>query len=231
MARTPRKRAPAEDSSAPQRWRQFAIEVVIVVIGVLLALGAQQLVESIQNRARVQEMTGKLRAESLDNQNVAAYDLAQLARLGAATDRNIAQLGGCRDPAAGRALEPIPQDPVFLPGTGAWQAIGDSALMPLMPPLLAENHIKITSMVEGGIASRMLDLRKSLDRTTGAVEILRGGAVDRQLCNEALLALGELKQTTLGMVQLAHLFREANGRALRGERVDIDIGLVQTRPR
>jgi hypothetical protein len=197
------------------------------VIGVLLALGAQQLVETIQNRSRVAEMTEKLRAESLDNQRVVAYDLAQLAKLGSAVDRNIAALDGCRNP---RALEPVPQNPIFLPGTGAWQAIGDNALMPLMPPLLAENHVKITSMVNGGYASRMLDLRRSLDRTAGAVEVMRGGATDRQLCNEALLALGELKQTATNMIQLAHLFREANARALRGERVDVDIGLVQEPP-
>lgn len=218
----------AADGSGPLRnWRPFASDVGVVVIGVLLALGAQQLVESIQNRARVAEMTEKLRAESLDNQNVVAYDLAQLAKLSAVVDRNMAALDGCRNPGAGRALEPIPQDPIFLPGTGAWQAIGDSALMALMPPLLAENHVKIASMIEGGYASRMLDLRRSLDRTTGAVDIVRGGGADRQLCNEALLALGELKQTALNMTQLAHLFREANGRALQGERVDVDIGMVQ----
>jgi hypothetical protein len=229
-----RRRSPARGQPAvalhPLRdWRTFVGEIGIVVIGVLLALGAQQLVETIQNRSRVAEMTDKLRAESLDNQRVADYDLAQLAELNAAVDRDIAALDGCRDPGAARTLEAIPQDPIFLPGTGAWQAIGDNALMPLMPPLLAENHVKIASMINGGYASRMLDLRRSLDRTTGAVEILRGGAVDGQLCNEALLALGELKQTAIGMIQLAHLFREANGRALRGARVDVDIGSVQSR--
>jgi hypothetical protein len=224
------KASPAADEPGPLRgWRPFASDVGVVVIGVLLALGAQQLVETIQNRSRVAEMTGKLRAESLDNQRVVDYDLAQLAKLDAAVDRNIAALDGCRNPGGVGGLEPIPQDPIFLPGTGAWQAIGDNALMPLMPALLAENHVKIASMINGGYASRMLELRRSLDRTTGAVEIVRGGAADRQLCNEALLALGELKQTALGMTQLAYLFREANGRALRGARVDVDIGLAQSR--
>lgn len=193
----------------------------------LLALGAQQAVESIQNRARVAEMTEKLRLESLDNQRVAAYDLAQLATLRAGVGRNIAALDGCRNPEGARRLEAIPEVAIFLPGTGAWQAIGDNALMPLMPPLLAENHTKITSMVEGGYASRMLDLRRVLDRTIGAVEVMRAGGTDRQVCNQTLLALAELDQAALNTSQLALMFREANGRALRGARVDVDIGLVQ----
>ena len=72
----------------------------------------------------------------------------------------------------------------------------------------------------GAYETRMIDLRRGLDRTTGAVESMRGGARDREICNETLLALSELKQTELSLVQLANLMAVSNEKALAGERID-----------
>jgi hypothetical protein len=47
-------------------WRQFAGEVGIIVIGVLIALGAEQVVESIHERSEVGELRRALRAELAD---------------------------------------------------------------------------------------------------------------------------------------------------------------------
>ncbi|MGZ3246395.1 MAG: hypothetical protein ACXWI4_07640 [Croceibacterium sp.] len=200
-------------------WREFVGEVGIIVIGVLLALGAEQAVEALHHRSQVHEMAGKLRAESLDNRHVIAYDLLRLREWIAVSDHDIAALDGCRNPAATPSLEPLPQSPFFLPGRVAWQGIRDSALLPLMPTRLVDNYWKIDSMI-GAYETRMIDLRRGLDRTTGAVESMRGGARDREICNETLLALSELKQTELSLVQLANLMAASNEKALAGERID-----------
>ena len=54
-------------------WRAFAGEVGIIVIGVLLALGAQQLVEAIHDRAEVRDAEGAMIAELRDDNLPQAY--------------------------------------------------------------------------------------------------------------------------------------------------------------
>jgi hypothetical protein len=54
-------------------WREFAGEVGIIVIGVLIALGAEQLIERLQWRDKVHETTFQLDAE-LHRDAVNAYD-------------------------------------------------------------------------------------------------------------------------------------------------------------
>ena len=53
-------------------WREFAGEVGIIVIGVLIALGAEQLIESIHSRAEVKETRNALDAELA--RNLAAFN-------------------------------------------------------------------------------------------------------------------------------------------------------------
>ena len=53
-------------------WREFVGEVGIIVLGVLIALGAQQLVEELSWRAQVREATETLRREVGDHYRAAA---------------------------------------------------------------------------------------------------------------------------------------------------------------
>lgn len=206
-------------------WREFIGEVGIIVIGVLIALGAEQAVERVHHHAQVHAVSEKLRAESLDNQHVLDYDLQRLREGAAVAGRDIAALDGCRNPGAIRALEPLPQDPIFTPVDVAWQGARDSALLPLMPELQVDNYSKVDAMMDG-YSTRTLDLRRDLDRATGAVESVRGSA-DREVCDAALLALNELKQTELNLGQYADLLRGSNERALNGARIDVDARLVR----
>src|SRR4051794_40170728 len=66
-------------------WRAFAGEVGIIVIGVLIALGAQQLVESIHEQEDVAQLRGAFRAELADDrarwEDMRASDPCTLQRL------------------------------------------------------------------------------------------------------------------------------------------------------
>jgi len=68
-------------------WRHFAGEVGIIVLGVLLALGAQQVVESINVRADVGQLRSALRAELADDrarwEDMRAADHCTMQRLDA----------------------------------------------------------------------------------------------------------------------------------------------------
>jgi hypothetical protein len=68
-------------------WRAFAGEVGIIVIGVLIALGAQQVVEDIYDRWEVDQLRSALRAELGDDrarwEHIRASDPCTLQRLDA----------------------------------------------------------------------------------------------------------------------------------------------------
>jgi hypothetical protein len=53
-------------------WREFVGEVGIIVLGVLIALGAQQVVETMQTRQRIKETRAALDAEL--SRNLAAFE-------------------------------------------------------------------------------------------------------------------------------------------------------------
>jgi len=53
-------------------WREFVGEVGIIVLGVLIALGAQQVVETMQTRQRIRETRAALDAEL--SRNLAAFE-------------------------------------------------------------------------------------------------------------------------------------------------------------
>lgn len=64
----------------PDGWRSFVNDIVIVVIGVLIALGAQQLVESYEWRDKVRRAEAALRLELIDDNGPAGYGRLLVAR-------------------------------------------------------------------------------------------------------------------------------------------------------
>ena len=68
-------------------WRAFFGEVGIIVVGVLIALGAQQLVENIHDREAVAQLGGALRSELADDrarwEHIRNSDLCTIERLDA----------------------------------------------------------------------------------------------------------------------------------------------------
>jgi hypothetical protein len=71
----------------PHGWNQVAWELGIVTVGVLIALGAQQVVEDIHDRREVGQLRSALRAELADNrsrwEHMRASDPCTLQRLNA----------------------------------------------------------------------------------------------------------------------------------------------------
>lgn len=59
-----------------QGWREFAAEVGIIVLGVLIALGAQQVVEDLHWRGEVHEADGRMRKDIITNLNNASERFA-----------------------------------------------------------------------------------------------------------------------------------------------------------
>jgi hypothetical protein len=62
--------------NALQGWRQLAAEVGIIVVGVLIALGAQQVVENLHWRGEVREADGRMREDTITSLNNASERFA-----------------------------------------------------------------------------------------------------------------------------------------------------------
>ena len=79
-------------------WREFVGEVGIIVMGVLIALGAEQVIEAVHHRSQVHDAVAKLRAESLGNQDGLAFSQAGLQQSMAGIDRGPSSTGKLRAP-------------------------------------------------------------------------------------------------------------------------------------
>lgn len=101
------------------RWRQLAKEVGVIVLGVLLALGAQQAVESIQSRSDERALRDTLNHEI--GLNLFVYDVR--ARQLPCIERRTVELDKWLDRAReGEQVPPLsPRDvQIFTPYRAAW---------------------------------------------------------------------------------------------------------------
>ena len=199
-------------------WREFLGEIGVIVIGVLIALGAEQAVEAAHHRSQVHEMTAKLRAESLENRHVLDYDLLVMRQASAEIDADITALGSCTGSRA--ELRPLASVNFLLPSDTAWLAVRDSDLLPLMPEGLTDSYWKLDT-TQAAIIGSLQGYDTGVVQAEGAVESVRVGDADRQVCDEALMALERLKGTVRLVSGLTHFYRRSNERVLRGERLDL----------
>src|ERR1700722_2594690 len=64
---------------AASTWRDFFIHIATIVLGLLIAVGLEQLVEQIHHRHQAREMVAALHDESIENRRVIQYDLVSVA--------------------------------------------------------------------------------------------------------------------------------------------------------
>jgi hypothetical protein len=63
---------------AASTWRDFFIHIATIVIGLLIAVGLEQIVEFFHHRHQARQMQESLREESLENQEIAQTDIETL---------------------------------------------------------------------------------------------------------------------------------------------------------
>jgi hypothetical protein len=114
----------------PHGWAAMAWELGIVTLGVLIALGAQQLVDNIHQRGEVTQLVAALRAELADNrsrwEHVRASDPCTLQRLEALEHWNAIAPAGAKLDRAYRLF-------VWNQHTGAWDLAKSSDTMSNIP--------------------------------------------------------------------------------------------------
>ncbi len=202
--------------------REFLKEIGIIVIGVLIALGAEQAVEALHHRGQADEMQRKLRQEGVENRHVVVWDLAACRGLQAELDRDIQAIGAAlkagRLPAAPEPLHPRPRYQI---PDAAWVTIRDSALLPIMPKLIIDNHWRLDATRDA-----MQSATASASARVSAVRALIASAqerpMDEALAKDLLLALEQSRDAEANYCRLVAEFGRENELALKGQVIDIE---------
>jgi hypothetical protein len=131
-------------------WKGFFIHVATITIGLLIAIGLEQVVEYVHHRHQVREMSERLRQESIDNEAVVAFDIAGCDAVLKSIESNLGSLELLRAQGATKnwGTTTLPKPSTFVPADAAWLMMRDSALLSLVPKLLAENYWKLETTRE-----------------------------------------------------------------------------------
>ena len=110
-------------------WKEFLREIGIIMIGVLLALGAEQVAEAFHWRHEVEVEREALRTEARENLSAAAYRMS----LQPCIDARLAQIAEVFDRhTQGKPLgllRPVSRAPLWTGSTGSWDiAVSGQAL-------------------------------------------------------------------------------------------------------
>jgi len=201
-----------------RNWREFFKEVGIIVLGVCIALAAEQGVEALRHRAQAREMTDKLLAESRENLTVSDYNIPQ-------AEAAINHLDEVMKAVAVGGALPL-QLPfsagVLGPGDAAWSAMQYSALLPIMPKALLDNYWKIehTAVV---VTERGLTLTADYRKAMAAVEVYNLSSDKPALSQTLLLRLADAKQSAYAYLRTARSYKAQNQLALAGKPIGLNL--------
>jgi len=200
-------------------WRQFIGEVGIIVLGVLIALAAEQAAQAIHHRFQAREMASKLRQESLANRSIIAFDITRLKFGITAVDQDIAAVGKFGR-AGGRQLSYLPARFRFLrPADAAWISVRDSALLPIIPQELVDNYWKVDVTVEI-LAEKSADANRALAMAQASIDEANTFPGDVEASRNLVRQLSQLKQVEQSLLDSSTLYQRLNERALQGKKID-----------
>ena len=200
-------------------WREFVGEVGIIVIGILIALGAEQVVEAVHDRSQVHEMTDKLHAESVENRSALNLDVVGMQQSQASIETNLSVLGDCGGAGGFTGLVPVERPTYLVPTDSAWTGVRDSALLPLLPARLTDSYHKLDAIRD--LMVRVLsEIYDSRAEASARVDAVRKGLHDRETCRDAVVQLLRLKAIQELLLNQTEGYRVFNEQALRGELVD-----------
>ncbi len=200
-------------------WREFVGEVGIIVIGVLLAIGAEQAIEALHHRSQVHEAIDKLHAENMENRSALDANVVGLQQSQASVETDLVALGNCGSTSGFRNLVPIGQPIMLFPTDQTWIGVRDSALLPLLPEQMSDTYFKLNTFMDL-MEPGMNDLYAARADAEARVEAIRRGLGDNETCRDAVIQLLRLSTKQDVFLKDAIALRLFNEQALRGERLD-----------
>jgi len=142
--------------------REFLIHIATIVIGIIIAIGLEQAVETIHHRHQGERLEAALRQEALTNRRLIAYDTDSVNEVRRNIRLNMANLD--RD---GKAFVPVPPPhDTFLPFINtAWIAARSNGIISMLPNDVAASYWRVNFLAEAmsGSISSLADARKKVN--------------------------------------------------------------------
>ena len=206
-------------------WKDFFIHIATIVVGLLIAVGLEQVVEIIHHHHQLREAVETLRDEGITNRSIADGGLARIDAARRAIHTNLALLDS-EDPAqvgTMPALVPYIADTyIFMVSDAAWLSMRDNGLLPLTTPEVAHRYWKLDYTHH-----LVIDDNENVMRLREVVEsLLRPHKDPTRISSSERAALyqafSRLDQALAQMRGSLAIFRIVNEMALSGETLDED---------
>ena len=207
---------PMLDVHAPHEpihtWKGFVIHIATITIGLLIAIGLEQLVEYFHHRHQAAAIVGKLKAESYENIATVRSDIKHcdetLAAIKPIVDR-LSQKPSARPPAPW--IPPVlPDARILKPSDAEWLIARDSALLQILPSALVANYWKIEATREIA-ATAYSDARRSRLKLNAVLEVYAGQSLVNSTDALAVrLALSEYAQYLNAVKRLLQVVADLN---------------------
>lgn len=209
---------------AASTWRDFFIHIATIVLGLLIAVGLEQMVEQFHHRRQAREMVTALHDESIENRRVIQYDLVSVAEDRRILRLNMAALDRTRVSGGKESFSPAPftHDAFFAPTDTAWLTLRGNGLLSLVPGNVADSYWKVDFMCQIVISdmASISDKRNKVNALLHLHSDLSGLSEEERAA--LLLAYSEMDQTLIDMHYILVYFDDGNERALAGKSLSVD---------
>lgn len=142
--------------------RDFVTHIATIVLGIIIAIGLEQAVETIHHRHQGERIAAALREEGVTNRRLVQYDIDSVNEVRHNIRLNMANLD--RD---GKAFVPVaPPHDTFLPFINtAWIAARSNDLITLLPDQVAASYWRVNFLADAMSASiaSLADARKKVN--------------------------------------------------------------------
>lgn len=131
-------------------WKDFFIHIATICVGLLIAIGLEQTVEFFHHRHQAQETVEALRAESLENREIALADIEGLRIFieNARSNREGLRSATPKEGYVEYQWQPAPRA-IWLPlADAAWLTAHDSATFSLLPAEVVRNRWRVEYTIQ-----------------------------------------------------------------------------------
>ena len=204
-----------------QNWRELLVEIGVIVIGIVIAIGLEQAVEFFHRQHQREALTQALRRDGRVNQGYLKQDIAEAQAIvdWAVTQASTLERAG---PTGPFILRRMPGGFIGVPDAGVWPSAKASGVANLLPPS-AQNWLEYlaqeydeTFVSSTSATGRLYDAYGALDQViVGHAQEIRSGDLDLSALNAAQRAtvvdrLGAIAEDARGVIRHLVIYDTGN---------------------
>ena len=210
---------------AAHSWKDFFIHIATIVIGLLIAIGLEQMVEFSHHRHQVEQIDEALQNESIENRDIGRADVGGLRLLieNLRLNREGLRSAAATDGIISYTWQETPTPVFWLPLVdSAWLTARDSAIFSLLPPQLVTNRWRVeftmqqSNTLGGEYFESIYAMRSQIHQNGADIRLTPQERLD------ALTQLVKLDAQLRNLYSTMMYFESANDLYLHHEPITID---------